>query len=159
MDEEKVEQLDDLFNKLIKQRFYKEFVAYDQLGIHPGQSQMIRLLHNYPGKSQKWIADHICIKPATMTIIIKKLEKAEIVQRIPDERDKRVLRVNLTEKGQELFLKLDKIKRKLQEECFRNFNDEEIDVFYNLLIKMEKNVSNYSDEAVRRFMEHNGKYD
>ena len=157
MNESKIERLNYKFDYVVKLRFNKSFASLDELGVHPGQCHMITFLNKFPGKSQKELADLLRIKPATMTIMIKKMEKAELVERIPDEIDQRVLRVNLTKKGQELFEKLDKINKKMQKEFYQDFTEEEIDTFYKLLDKMETNISGPSDDAIRKFMENHMK--
>lgn len=153
MNVSKIEKLNYKFDYLVKLRFNKSLASFDELGVHPGQCHMITLLSKFPGKSQKELADILRIKPATMTIMIKKLEKAELVERIPDEEDQRILRVNLTKKGHDLFEKMDKINKKMQNDFFKDFTEEELDTFYNLLDKIESNISGPSDDAIRKFME------
>ena len=53
------------------------------------------------GLSQKELAEILRIKPPTVTASVQRLEKAGFLYKKPDEKDQRIARIYLTEKGKE----------------------------------------------------------
>ena len=53
------------------------------------------------------------------------MEKAELINRVRNEKDKRVFNVFITEKGKRLKLEVDKIFNDVDENCFKGFSNEE----------------------------------
>ena len=51
--------------------------------------------------SQREIAEHLRIKPPTVNVTVQRLEKAGFLFRKADEKDQRVSRIYLTEKGKQ----------------------------------------------------------
>ena len=147
MDIISIEKLEHKIHSFSRHRFCLEFWCFEKMGIHPGQCHMISLIHRYPGRSQKELADIINIKPATMTVMVKKLEKAELVKRIPHETDQRMLKIYLTEKGDDVFIKLDEIRKKMQMEYYKNFTEEELHTLYELIKKMDDNIKRIKDDV------------
>ena len=45
------------------------------------------------------LAEHVAITPGAMTSCLDKLEARGLVRRVPDEEDRRVLQIELTEEG------------------------------------------------------------
>lgn len=142
------EQLYYLFERVIKLKFNRAFVLCDDIGIHPGQNHMLSFLYKHEGQSQKQIADMINIKPSTVTIMIKKMEKANLVKRIPDEMDQRVIRVYLSDEGRIICEKLLEVNNQIQEECLKDFDEKEIEELHKLLSKVKNNLEQFEDEKL-----------
>ena len=71
--------------------FTKIYQQMDGIGIHPGQIPIIKLL-GYKGElSQKEISQSLHIKPPTVAVSIKRLEKSGLIERKPDARDQSCL--------------------------------------------------------------------
>ena len=72
------------------------------MGLYRGQPPILMLLYKNDGMSQKEMARALNLSPATMTVTLKRMEKAGLVLREMDEHDQRILRVHLSEKGREM---------------------------------------------------------
>ncbi|WP_448522631.1 MarR family winged helix-turn-helix transcriptional regulator [Pseudothermotoga sp.] len=68
-------------------------------GIHPGQPPMIMIISKHEGMTQNQIAEKLNLRPATVAIMLRRMEKAGLIHRKQDETDRRLQRVYLTEKG------------------------------------------------------------
>lgn len=68
-------------------------------GIYPGQIPVLGLLACRDGLSQKEIAEKLRIKPPTVNVSVQRLEKSGFLYREADEKDQRISRIYLTEKG------------------------------------------------------------
>lgn len=71
-----------------------------------------------------------------MTRIADRMVKAGLVERINDLSDRRVVRVKMTEKGEELLLHLDQPVLKLHRTQFRHLSPNELKRIVNLLKKV-----------------------
>ena len=114
-----------LFMKLIHGYTANGFQKFKDLGVHPGQLPILSRLHEKEGASQRELADMLHIKPPTVTVTIRRLEKAELVYRKTDESDLRVTRIYLTEKGKALALDAIEQRQRRHEEMFSCLSEPE----------------------------------
>lgn len=70
--------------------------------IHPGQPPMLILIQKSEGINQNEIARKLSVRAATVAIMLRRMEKAGLIQRRQDEKDKRIQHVFLTEKGRKI---------------------------------------------------------
>lgn len=71
-------------------------------GSHPAQAGCLRLLSGHAGLSQREIATYLHVSPPTVTTMLQKMEKAELIERRTDEIDQRLTRIYLTKKGTDI---------------------------------------------------------
>ncbi len=57
--------------------------------------------HHKDGLSQREIAEKLHIKPPTVNVTVQRLEKAGFLYREADEKDQRISRIYMTEKGKQ----------------------------------------------------------
>ncbi|MGQ9856494.1 MAG: MarR family winged helix-turn-helix transcriptional regulator [Fervidobacterium sp.] len=123
-----------LIYKYVHEKTLKEF------NVHPGQIPILFLLKKKPGQSQKEIAKTINVEPGTIAIMLRRMEKSGLVRRVQDEKDRRVLRVFITDKADELIKKLRRIVSDVEEIFLSNFTQEEKEKLNELLRKAKKNL-------------------
>ena len=118
------------------------------LGIHHGGHRVLMFLaHSKGTPSQKEIAERFNITPAAVTGTLKKLEKDGFILRSADEIDTRLNRIQVTEKGKEVFDKTHTLFGGVDEAMFEGFTPEERDRFYDYLIRMKKNLTDYHGDG------------
>lgn len=84
------------YEKLANQHFI-------QLGLTSSQFDIIATLGNTQGMSCKELGEKTLITKGTMTGVLDRLEKKEILTRCPVQGDRRLYLIKLTDKGQSLF--------------------------------------------------------
>lgn len=109
-------------------------------GLHPGQMPMISLLGRHPGMSQREIADKLHIKPPTVTVSLRRMEKNGFITKKADDEDQRVIRIYLSDKGKALELKLLELVKKNKDCLFQGFNEAECYLMKNFLQQMSANL-------------------
>ncbi|WP_409342127.1 MarR family winged helix-turn-helix transcriptional regulator [Paenibacillus sp. MBLB4367] len=109
--------------------------------VHPGQPPLLRHLSERDGQSQKELAGSMQIAPATMTVMLKRMEKAGLVYRRPDERDQRVIRVYLTKQGCEAHEAVREALRELEAKCFEHFTEEEKSSLRHMMLRAHENLT------------------
>lgn len=129
MDEKSLGKLSKDFFELIMQ-LHKDVVKPDDLmkglNIPPSHGKVIFYLAHKGPSSVSTIAKDLCISRPNMTPIIDKLLETGYVNRYEDPNDRRVLRIEITEKAHTAFrmkrdLMMDLLKDKLS-----TLNDEDL---------------------------------
>lgn len=82
---------------------------------------------------------------STITNILQLMEKKGYIKRESVERDARLKRIILQDKGYETLKSLEKMNRELAEDTLRGISKEELDTFYRVADKLKTNL-----EAQRR---------
>jgi DNA-binding MarR family transcriptional regulator len=72
------------------------------LGITGPQRLVIRIIGRFPSIHAKQLAAILHVHPSSLTAIVKRLERRDLVRRWPDERDRRRWLLGLTRQGQAL---------------------------------------------------------
>lgn len=125
----------------IDRRFMgKCFGQMQELGIYPGQIPVLGLLAHKDGLSQREIAEKLRIKPPTVNVTVQRLEKAGFLFRKADEKDQRISRIYLTERGKQAkengMKKVEENERILLE----GFSDTELCLLRRFLEQITENI-------------------
>ena len=72
------------------------------LGITGPQRLVIRIIGRFPSIHARQLADILHLHPSSLTALLKRLERRNLVRRWPDERDRRRWLLGLTRQGQAL---------------------------------------------------------
>ena len=72
------------------------------LGITGPQRLVIRIIGRFPSIHARQLADILHLHPSSLTAVLKRLERGDLVRRWPDERDRRRRLLGLTRRGQAL---------------------------------------------------------
>ncbi len=118
----------------------KCFGQLQEVGIYPGQLPVLEMVACFDGLSQREIAEKLNIKPPTVNVSVQRLEKAGFICRKPDEKDQRVTRIFLTEKGKESKnrgLEMIRINEKIM---LDGFSETEICLLRRFLVQIAENI-------------------
>lgn len=111
-----------------------------ELGVYPGQIPVLGIVAAHNGVSQKEIARQLRIKPPTVNVSVQRLEKAGILCRRQDEKDQRVSRVYLTEKGVECKQKAMARMQENERILLNGFSEAERCLFRRFLDQILENI-------------------
>lgn len=116
-------------------------LALDRTGVYQGQHRILMQISENKYDSQKEIAIAMKVSTATMAIALKKLEKNGYIKKTMDDSDNRLNRIEITEKGQKVVRESKEIFDKLDQGTLDGFSEEEKEIFYNMLGRIEENIS------------------
>lgn len=128
-------------HKLHRQRMAELVSEFGMLACHP---HLFFYLSKHKNPTQKELAGALRVSPPTMTVTLQRLEKAGYIVRRPDETDARVVRVGLTEKGDEVAVKARNALQVLEEELMEGFSQEEKSTLLGFL---QRGVNNLGGEG------------
>ena len=131
--------------------FVREYtgISYMQaakFGSHPGQMYMIECLYHHDGVIQNDLAKMLKIKPATVAVSLKRLEKNGIIMRKSCEDDKRAQRVYLTEEGRKIRKQMKSVMTKIDDAVFGTLSESDQEKMISLLTALSKNVEKMKGE-------------
>ena len=129
-----------MFMRIDRRFMGKCFGQMQEVGIYPGQIPVLGLLAHRDGLSQREIAEHLRIKPPTVNVTVQRLEKAGFLYRKADEKDQRISRIYLTEKGKQA--KEDGMKKVKENEkiLLSGLSDAELCLLKRMLEQITENI-------------------
>lgn len=68
-------------------------------GGHPAQLECLRILGEHEDITQRDLAAILHLSPATLTTMLQRIERKGLVERWPDSKDQRLMRIRLSEAG------------------------------------------------------------
>ncbi|MDF1509130.1 MarR family transcriptional regulator [Robertmurraya sp. DFI.2.37] len=115
-----------------------EALITEQLGskLTHDQLYIIRYINRVGSCTSTALAEEFEVKKSAITAIINRLWEKGFIQRTRDEKDRRVVYLTLTEKGEELFWRIDKRIQQLVEELISQFEPSEIEQFIETYEKL-----------------------
>ncbi|NCB91251.1 MAG: MarR family transcriptional regulator [Clostridia bacterium] len=126
----------------------KNFTQVSKMGIHPGQIPMLGIVSENEGITQSEICKKLNIKPSTATVSLKRMEKNGMLRRAADERDQRVIRVYLTERGRETIRESKEIMTQNEKTMLEGLSEAEICLMKRMLRQIYSNLNRISGEDV-----------
>ncbi|MCM3739925.1 MarR family transcriptional regulator [Oceanobacillus luteolus] len=120
-----------------------------------------KILHNYPITSPQFVAlqwlleegdltigelsNRISLAFSTTTDLVDRMEKNDLVERIRDEKDRRVVRIHLLEKGKVIIHEVIEKRQEYLQEVLQGFDVEQaatlnhlLDLLYNRMKEVNK---------------------
>jgi DNA-binding MarR family transcriptional regulator len=112
----------------------------ERVGIHRGQALVLCAVHRREGLTQTELADALAVQGATVTAMLQKLEEADLVARMRDEADQRLVRVFLTAAGRQKEREVQGQLARSQEALLKGLSDDERVLLRQLLEKVMGNI-------------------
>nr|WP_230986482.1 MarR family transcriptional regulator [Cohnella fermenti] len=126
-------------------RFHVDRLIRDY-DVFPGQPPLLLRLSDNDGLSQRELADSKGVKPATLTVMLQRMEKTGLLRRSADEKDQRVSRVHLTDKGRRAAEAVRQAMDEVETRCFEGFLPEEKLLLRRFLLHMQDNLASWSPD-------------
>lgn len=124
-----------LLGKVSHKNFQYGYSLLKEENLHPGQLPLLILLWKKEGLSQRELACKMGIKPSTLNVMIRRLEKNGFIRKEHDPKDQRKSLIYFTEEGKETFRGLKERTDCLQMQILDAFSEEEKKEFCRLLTK------------------------
>ncbi len=126
-------------SQIIHQKLAKALTSLD---IKVPHLDILANLYRFEGISQQDLARKLLVGRSNISMLLPQIEKRGLIERRPDDRDKRILRLHLTDKGRELTRKALAIELELIEYSMSTTSEEECnhvgDVMQRMIARMEE---------------------
>ncbi len=115
-------------------------------GIAACHHAFILIISKNPGNSQEELANKICLNKSTVARTLNHLEKYGYIDRTPNPDDKRQFLVYPTDKMLEILPEVRAVSRDWNDCITEGISEEEIDIFYSVLQRMESKAKSIVQE-------------
>lgn len=117
---------------------------FSKLMLTDGQPKILYILRRQDGYVQKELAEICGIKPSTLTVLLSKMEKINLIKKEKDivSGGKRAFKIYLTDKGKDIANKVENIVEKMEERSFKGFSPDEKKQLLEMLGKISDNLKN-----------------
>lgn len=112
--------------RLTRLQFQYMRAQLEKLDLYPGQPQLLLALREHANASQKELAQAMDVSPATLTVMLRRMDAKHLVKRVNDPQDLRVIRLSLTEEGNEKVRQIDAFIRQANEMLDGLFTPDEL---------------------------------
>ena len=127
--------------QLMKEHRQRAEEALSELGLHVSQELVLFVLWREEGLSQSELAARLRVELPTLTKAVHRMERAGLLVRQADEKDTRVSRVYLTEKGRALYAPALTIWHDVEARMLQGMTEIEQAFLRRLLQQMVSNLS------------------
>ena len=110
------------------------------MGLYLGQELILLSLQEENGMTQSQLAARHCVDLSTITKVIQRMERAELVVRQTDLDDARISRVYLTEKGRNLCAACWQVWMDLEQQLTQGLSEAERVLLHRLLSVIASNM-------------------
>lgn len=128
-----------LSGTILRNKLYK-------IGLYVGQPAILDVISKNPGLTQKMLSDLGGIKPSTINVMLSRMAKNDLVEIKKDNKNYKISRVYITDKGKKMCDEALHYKKKIREKQFNNFTNEEKATFKNLLSRVNNNLKSVLEE-------------
>lgn len=115
-------------------------------GLHHGQARVLMALDREGELIQARLASGMDIAPATLSIMLKKLVSAGLVQREADENDERVQWISLTANGRRAVKKVKTVWDAAQQTILDSLEGEDVEMLRMNLLKIRDRLGGKTPE-------------
>lgn len=115
---------------------------YREFDLNRSTASILFMLHKGKSMSQKELAGQLNITAPSITSSIQKMERAGYITRRPDTEDQRIMRLNLTEKGESCICAIKNVADRMDELMLEGMSKEEKMLLRKLLLQVNENLEN-----------------
>jgi len=126
-----------IFKQLLKEYGIKE--------LNPGQGRILFALWQKDDVPIRELSIKTQLTKSTLTTMLDRLENAGFLKRGPDEDDRRIIRVKLSEKSKKLQKRYTDVSKKMTEVFYGTLTEKEIDDFEGYLRRILDNLIKAND--------------
>ncbi len=123
------------FAETIKAFYDEKASELEKTGVSLVHIQILHFLTDNEGCNQQTLANYRDVKRSTISDILVQMENNDLIKRIQDNKDKRMLNIFLTDKGWDMGKY---IKGKYEDYVFekmKDFTEDDQDIFFKLIEK------------------------
>ena len=132
--------------KQLGDRIFEKILSAKNIDAFNGpQGRILYVLWHSDGISIKTLSDRCGLAVTSLTTMLERMERQQLIERVQSPSDKRKTLLYLTEKTRELKNDYDSVSSQMSEIYYRGFSDEEIVQFEAYLQRVLKNLGEWQE--------------
>ena len=109
------------------------------------QLDLLMNLYRHPGTSQHDLARRLLVGRSNITMLLPQLEKQGLLRREPDAKDKRVMRIHMTQKGETVLMEALKVYTALIDRVMAQSTPAECDAMGEVMQRIADSLKDEDD--------------
>ncbi len=134
----------------LNRKMFSDREDFGQKTIGRGQMKLLDHIINNEGLSQDQLAKELGIDKTTVAKSVKKLEQHNLIERRSNEVDKRKKTMFATNEAKAIQEQMLSRREKHTSTVFEGVSDDELEMFSNVLLKIENNLDAYYQQIKER---------
>lgn len=118
----------------------------DQFHLFSGQPRILFTIAHKNGATQRELAEAMHVTPASLSVSLKRMERAGLITKVQNKDDLRSNRIELTEKGRHVDQSSKQKLMAIDQHMISGFSDDEVDRLLCFLDRMERNLKDLEEE-------------
>lgn len=107
----------------------------------PAQMQILHFIGSKNEKVyQRDIAKALGLRRATLSEILKTMERNELISKVADKDDTRIKEIILSKKAKQKFISAKKSLEKTEETIIQDIDSKDLEIFFKVIKKMKNNL-------------------
>lgn len=108
----------------------------------PAQMQILDFIRKNQNNKiyQRDIGQNLGLKRATLSEILKTMEKNNLISRISDNKDTRIKEIILSDTAKEKFKQVKKLLENTEKTATQNIDEKELEIFFKVAKQIENNL-------------------
>lgn len=127
-------------NKLTSRKINELLKKFHVTEFNSAQGTILHILWNKPEMPIKEISAESGLAKTSLTTMLNRMEERGLIEKIENKNDKRSTIIRLTSKAKKLEKKYDEISNEMFYHYYRDFTEDEINTFENMLKNVLKNL-------------------
>lgn len=133
-------ELTEYLRKIIQASYSKVEERLEKYELVKGQAQLLILIRDNDGVTQKELAKMLDVKYSSMSERLRKLENLGYVERTIDESNSKYKRIFITSSGKIAAVQCRRIQSEFQQTIYKGFAKKDINQFEKYLEKICNNI-------------------
>jgi MarR family transcriptional regulator for hemolysin len=125
--------------RLLRRRFETELTRVDT-GLTVGEARTLFYVWRNPGQRQAVLADLMYVEPMTLVGYLDALQKAGLIRRLPDPKDKRAKLIALTPAADPVLERIGTALKSVRSQALESIPDDNRQVLESLLQTMKDSL-------------------
>lgn len=135
--QEKMYEMESLIRSVFKQLRQELNAVYDK-ELSRNEFFILKALFENGPKKASDLSKYLDVSASHITAVTDSLIEKEWITRIRSDRDRRIVDIHLTSKGEDVLKTYEKRKTEFLFSKFNHFTDEEMDMFIHLFQKLQQ---------------------
>ena len=134
-------EITDYLRKIIQSSYCRVEERLEKYGLVKGQAQLLVLIRDNDGCTQKELAEYLDVKYSSMSERLNKLENLGYIERSVDETNSKFKRIYITSSGKIAAVQCRRIQREFEEIMFKGLTKKDIKQLEEYLMKICTNIT------------------
>lgn len=127
----------------------KKLKAWNVEEINPAQGRILFFLWQNDGISIQEVSRMTSLEKSTLTSMLDRLEASGHIRRVPSMEDRRKILIEVADKDTSLKASYERATREMSEIIYKDFTEQEKDIFESYLHRIYANLSSHKSEEER----------